>query len=296
MSSEASARVALVCVMFAVLLTLCQIRLQIMWNSNPKMRKHVIRILLMVPIYAVQSYIALLLKDSFVYFDALRECYEAVVIYSFVLLLVGYLGGERHLVYVLELKPAEYVKHPFPFNYCVGDRVRLGKDYFQFTKIGALQYVVLKPLTAIASFILSATGTLGETDPFRFDRGYLYIVTINSISQALAIYCLLLFYTVMRTELQPLDFVSKAIVLKTVIFFTYWQSITFRLIALTNIIPLPSELYIFSLFLLFIFSLSPLFLPLSSSSPPSSLSLFSLFSPCLLVSIAIYLSCLFLFQ
>ena len=48
----------------------------------------------MVPIYALDSWLALRFKDSSIYFDTARECYEAYVIYNFYQFLLAYL--EKH--------------------------------------------------------------------------------------------------------------------------------------------------------------------------------------------------------
>mmetsp|Transcript_22721 Transcript_22721/g.42660 ORF Transcript_22721/g.42660 Transcript_22721/m.42660 type:complete len:330 (-) Transcript_22721:283-1272(-) len=236
-----SHHLAAACVAFAVVITLCQIRMQIIWNSNSAMRKHVVRILMMVPIYALQCFLGLVVENSSVYFDSLRECYEAVVIYSFVGLIIGYLGEERHLIYIMELKPQEFVNHHCPASLCLGSRVRLGNDFYRFAKLGALQYVVVKPITAALALVLEAAGVYGEDTPFRLDKGYLYLVVINSFSQALAIYSLIMFYTVMRQELLELSFLPKAVVLKAVIFFTYWQGICFRLLYSVDLFPIELE-------------------------------------------------------
>lgn len=37
----------------------------------------------MVPVYAFESWMGLRFKRAAMYFDVLRECYEAMVIYSF---------------------------------------------------------------------------------------------------------------------------------------------------------------------------------------------------------------------
>ncbi len=224
----ASSLIPGVCVVAATAITLYQIRLQIIWNSHPAMLKHIIRILMMVPVYALQSLLALEVSALSLYLNTLRECYEAVVIYSFVCLLVDFLEGERHLVYILELKPENYIKLPFPITLCTHPRLKLGAEFYKFTKYGALQYVVVKPFTSVVAFLLNGVGYYDEGALFRMDRGYLYIVAANTVSQAMAIYCLLLFYSVLKPELQPLNFLPKAIVLKSVIFFTYWQSIGLR--------------------------------------------------------------------
>ncbi len=47
----------------------------------------------------------------------------------------------------------------------------------------------------------------------------------NNFSQMVAMFCLILFYTVFRDELQPLSPIKQYLCIKFVIFATFWQSI-----------------------------------------------------------------------
>jgi hypothetical protein len=48
----------------------------------------------MVPIYAIDSWLSLVFKNSALIFNLLRDCYEAYVIYMFFTYLVTFLQGE----------------------------------------------------------------------------------------------------------------------------------------------------------------------------------------------------------
>ena len=74
-----------------------QIRDHIYYNRYDIVRKEIVRILLMVPVYGLASWISLLSIHSATFFSVLRECYEAFAIYSFFLFLVQYLGGKQKL-------------------------------------------------------------------------------------------------------------------------------------------------------------------------------------------------------
>jgi len=50
----------------ATLLTFYQIRLHLIYNSNANMRRYVIRILLMVPVYCLDSWLGLRFKDNYI--------------------------------------------------------------------------------------------------------------------------------------------------------------------------------------------------------------------------------------
>ena len=74
----------------------------------------VIRIMIMIPVYAISSYISLFSLQAAFFIDAVRDVYEAFVIYVFFQLLIAYLGGERSLLILLHGRPPV---HPlFPLN------------------------------------------------------------------------------------------------------------------------------------------------------------------------------------
>lgn len=77
------------------------------YSNDAKLRKHTLRILLMVPLYAINAFFGLYMKDSVELWDLAREAYEAVVIYSFYQFLVEYLGGAKRLVYLATAKDPE---------------------------------------------------------------------------------------------------------------------------------------------------------------------------------------------
>eukprot|EP00124_Ichthyophonus_hoferi_P005628 Ihof_evm4s868 gene=Ihof_evmTU4s868 len=72
---------------------------------HPERQRRVVRILLMVPLYALNSYMSLNFLDIALYLDTLRDCYEAYVLYQFFLLCVSLLDGEQNVRHVLSHKP-----------------------------------------------------------------------------------------------------------------------------------------------------------------------------------------------
>eukprot|EP00894_Picocystis_sp_ML_P001603 jgi/Pico_ML_1/52120/g2880.t1 len=108
--------------MFVVLatpITFWEVAMHLEHYAKPHLQKHVIRILLMVPIYAWDSWFALRFSDTRIYLTPWRECYESVVIYSFYNYLLAYLEQPQVLGQDLkscfELK--EPVQHFFPAGY-----------------------------------------------------------------------------------------------------------------------------------------------------------------------------------
>jgi hypothetical protein len=85
----------------------------------PDVQKYVVRILWMVPLYAVQSWLSLRFHNARLYIDTLRDLYEAYVIQSFMYFLMELMGGEDRLVQVLHDKDPHYGVHLSIFRYFI---------------------------------------------------------------------------------------------------------------------------------------------------------------------------------
>ena len=87
---------------------------------------------------------------------------------------------------------------------------------------GILNYVIVRP-------ILAALGMIGERCGF-YNTGsvagvWFWIFLINNFSQIWAIYCLIMFYRATRHDLSPIRPVAKFLLIKAIVFLTFWQSI-----------------------------------------------------------------------
>ena len=76
------------CTVLTLAVSLRLILLHLKNYVYPKQQKFVVRIVAIVPIYAVESYLALRFRRSAIYIETLRECYEAYAIYSFLYYLI----------------------------------------------------------------------------------------------------------------------------------------------------------------------------------------------------------------
>ena len=82
-------------VLITIPISVYGVALHIEHYSCPKLQKHVVRILWMPCVYGLASWLGLRFKDAAIYFDTMRECYEAFVIYNFFTFLEQYLGQAR---------------------------------------------------------------------------------------------------------------------------------------------------------------------------------------------------------
>ncbi|KAI6040766.1 DUF300-domain-containing protein [Pisolithus marmoratus] len=206
----------------AVVVSGLSIWLQLRNYRKPLLQRMVVRIMLMVPLYGVASLISLFSLEAAFFIDAIRDIYEAFVIYCFFVLLVDYLGGERSLLIMLHGR--QPIPAVFPVNLWRNE-IDVSDPYtFLFLKRGILQYVQVKPTLAFASLIMKATGTYNEGD-FRARSGYLYVSIIYNTSICLALWCLAVFWMCVNADLKPFRPVPKFLCVKGILFFSFWQSV-----------------------------------------------------------------------
>ena len=184
--------------------------------TQPNKQRCIIRILGIVPVYAVGSWFSLVFHDRALYFDTIRDIYEAWVIYSFLNLILAYGGGENECCLAMAQNPGS-IKHPFPL--CCLPPVQLGSNFLRACKRGCLQFVVIKPIFACLSFVMYGMGTYDSP-------AYQGILTfVYNVSYTVALYALLLFYLATSNILENISPVFKFFAVKLVVFATYYQSL-----------------------------------------------------------------------
>lgn len=113
----------------------------------PGEQKHIIRILFMVPVYSVVSFLSYLYYRHAVYFDVLRDCYEAFAISSFFALLCHYVAPTLHdqKEYFRGVVPVNWFWGVFGLQKCTGGkdngilrRPRSGLTWFNVIWVGEL--------------------------------------------------------------------------------------------------------------------------------------------------------------
>jgi len=199
----------------------------------PGVQKYVVRIILMVPLYAVQSWLSLRFHHARIYIDTIRDLYEAFVIASFVYYLIELLGGEEAMVQILHQKvridPSlnnHLGHHAFPLS-LVLEPWNLGVEFMLQCKHGVLQYVVAKTAFTILTYIFQSLGMYGEGE-FVWTSPYPYLAFLMNISVMYALYSLVKLFHAVHDELRhPIDWhpLGKFLCVKGVVFFTWWQGV-----------------------------------------------------------------------
>jgi len=199
--------------------------------------------------------------------DLIRDCYEAYVIYLFFRLLVEFLFGEDNLRATLYTKPLAH--HPIPMcclTYSPGGTflhrckqalvqfiiIRPAGGMFFTDPIRSDDCLTFQSIAALAALILDYFSLYGNGD-FSPKYGYLYLTIIgklflrntgctppfckanllyyiDNISFTIALYYLVLFYEVLAEDLKYYKPLAKFLVIKSVIFFAFWQGVTISLL------------------------------------------------------------------
>jgi hypothetical protein len=188
----------------------------------------------MVPIYSASSWASVVSLKAAFYLDPLRDIYEAFTIYTFLQLLVNFMGGERSLIIMMHGRAP--VSHPWPLNLWFSKVDISDPHTFLAIKRGILQYAYLKPLLAVSTIIFKLTDTYKE-GYLSVDSGYLWSGIIYNVSITVSLYALAMFWVCMAEDLKPFRPMPKFLCIKLIIFASYWQGFFLSILQFLGAIP-----------------------------------------------------------
>jgi hypothetical protein len=166
--------------------------------------------------------------------DPLRDIYEAFTIYTFLQLLINFIGGERALIILMTGRAP--VAHPWPIS-LVASKLDISDPHtFLALKRGILQYTWVKPLLAVAGVIMKATGVYKE-GYIGVTSGYFWESFIYNVSITVCLYALAMFWVCMTEDLQPFRPMPKFLCIKGIIFASYWQGLFLSILVFLKAIP-----------------------------------------------------------
>uniref|UniRef100_A0A3B3VL85 Transmembrane protein 184a n=1 Tax=Poecilia latipinna TaxID=48699 RepID=A0A3B3VL85_9TELE len=221
----------------ALLITCHQIYTHLRSYTVPNEQRYIIRILFIVPVYAFDSWLSLLFISNnqyYVYFDSVRDCYEAFVIYNFLSLSFEYLGGESAIMSEIRGKP---IQSSCLYGTCclVGMSYSIG--FLRFCKQVSLICLLLSCTHGITPMLRQIFKCCSTSSQCSVNGGYLYITIIYNFSVSLALYALFLFYFATSDLLRPYEPVLKFLTIKSVIFLSFWQGMVLAILERCGVIP-----------------------------------------------------------
>ncbi|KAL9590709.1 MAG: hypothetical protein Q9203_000505 [Teloschistes exilis] len=158
----------------------------------------------MVPIYATVSFLSYAFYWHAIYFEVIRDCYEAFAIASFFALLCHYIAPDLHNQ----------------------------KDYFRGLKP--------KPWVWPLSWARKCCGNMWRTP--RSGLTWFNVMVIEGGCVSVAMYCLIQFYIQLKEDLTEHRPLVKVAAIKLVIFLSFWQTIMISFLTSTGAIKASDKL------------------------------------------------------
>ena len=206
---------------------------------EPVRQRYTVRVVLMVPVYAVDSLLSLLLSKAgprgaqaaFVV-NTCRDVYEAYCLYNFLQLCLCFVGGQAALVYLWQSENRE-IPSSWLFGTCLMKNVNLDHRFLRLVLLGSLQFVIVKIVLAAALIPLELLGLYAEGE-WRLDRAFVYTTVLYNLSIFVALYALMVFYKAAEPYLRPHRPVLKFAIVKALIFATFWQGLVVSVLFQTD--------------------------------------------------------------
>ncbi|PRQ28773.1 putative organic solute transporter subunit alpha/Transmembrane protein [Rosa chinensis] len=221
------------CVMLTMHFTVQLLSQHLFYWKNPKEQKAIIIIILMAPLYAIDSFVGLLdiqgSKAVFMLLDSIKECYEALVIAKFLALMYSYLNISISKSIVPDEIKGREIHHSFPMTLFQPHTIRLNHQTLKLLKYWTWQFVVIRPVFSVLMITLQVLGVYPSWLSWTF-------TIILNVSVSLALYSLVVFYHVFPKELEPHKPLAKFMCIKGIVFFCFWQGVVLEILAAIGII------------------------------------------------------------
>ncbi|KAJ4791075.1 Transmembrane protein 184A [Rhynchospora pubera] len=221
------------CVMLSMHFTVQLITQHLFYWKNPKEQKAIIIIVLMAPIYAIDSFVGLLdiqgSKAFFTFLDSVKECYEALVIAKFMALMYSYLNISLSKNIVPDGIKGREIHLSFPASLFMPRKLRLDHSTLRALKYWTWQFVVIRPVCSVLMILLELVGVYPSWLDWTF-------TIILNLSVSMALYALVLFYHAFAKELAPHKPLAKFMCIKGVVFFVFWQGVLLKVLTAVGII------------------------------------------------------------
>ncbi|KAF2400850.1 DUF300-domain-containing protein [Trichodelitschia bisporula] len=219
--------------LIAVLLALFLMMQHARHYSVPGQQKHIIRIVFMIPVYATISFVSYVFYRHAIYWEVLRDCYEAFAIAAFFALMSSYIEPTLHdqKEYFRKIQVDNWV-WPVPWmQKCTGGkergllrRPRSGLTWFNIIWVAIFQYCAIRVLCTFVSMISQLLDRYCESS-LSPAFAHVWVMVIEGTSVSVAMYCVIQFYFQLKTDLAEYRPFLKVLCIKLVIFFSFWQAI-----------------------------------------------------------------------
>ncbi|KAJ4389913.1 hypothetical protein N0V93_007385 [Gnomoniopsis smithogilvyi] len=216
----------------AIALSLGLIWMHALNYTKPAEQRNIIRILLMVPIYAASNFLQLVFYHHAVYYEVISDCYEAFAISSFFSLMCQYMAPTLHEQkhFFRQLSPIKPWVAPVNWfaKCCGGDRgpwrtPKSGLTWFNIIWIGVYHYCFIRVSMTIVAVVTQHYKVYCESSMSPM-FSHVWVLAVESVAVAIAMYCVIQYYVQFKVDLAYHKPGLKVLAIKGVIFLSFWQS------------------------------------------------------------------------
>ncbi|KAJ2781894.1 hypothetical protein H4R18_002600 [Coemansia javaensis] len=215
----------------ATVVSLVHLAMHLRNYTVPRQQRHIVRIILMIPVYSIISFLSYRFYREAPYYTAVRDCYEAFVIAAFYMLLLQYIGDSSAEQKSSMLSKRD-LKWTFPLN-CVALNPA-NRRTFNLLKWGILQYVIVSPLNTLVAIIAHANGVFCP-DSMRPKYAHFWVAVIDFVSITVAMYALVTLYRVIKEDISEDKPLRKFVAIKAIVFLTFWEGFIISWLGSSNI-------------------------------------------------------------
>ncbi|KAL3693347.1 hypothetical protein R1sor_006998 [Riccia sorocarpa] len=173
----------ILCLQFSLTLFL---RHRLHWK-NPAQQRQILIIICMAPLYAVTSFFGLVKARSgeafFTFLESVKECYEALVIASFLNLMYLYLNVDTNSNTIPDEIKGRPIHHSFPITLFQPKEVKLDQKTLKLLQTWTWQFVYIRPALSILVGIVLAM--LASAGVIRAEHKFLDLAQVEEAYQNL---------------------------------------------------------------------------------------------------------------
>lgn len=242
--------ISAVCGLIAIVVSLFLMFMHTIHYSRPSEQKHIVRILFMVPIYSLVSYLSVYFYKHSVYYEVLRDCYEAFAIASFFSLMCAYVAPSLHdqKEYFRTIRPKPWIFPIKQMQVCCGGEngwlrtPRSGLTWFNIIWVAVFQYCFFRVAMTIVAVLTQYWGRycLESLNPA---FSHIWVMVIEGVAVTIAMYCVIQFYYQLREDIAQHKPIMKVIAIKLVIFLSFWQTILISFLTSTGVMHTTAHVY-----------------------------------------------------
>ncbi|PHH89079.1 hypothetical protein CDD83_6689 [Cordyceps sp. RAO-2017] len=230
--------------LLAVVITLYHIWTHALNYSHPLEQRFIIRILFLVPIYAVSSFLQVQWVHYGTYFKIVSDCYEAFAIASFFALLCSYVAPDLHgqKAWFREMRPVKPWAFPISLfaKCCCGQRgpcrTPSGFGWFNVIWTGIYNYCFIRVVMTISAVVAHFFHRFCEVS-LSAAFAHLWYLIINGLAANVAIFCLAQFCVQLSKTLKEHNIFIKTVAIKLVVFLPFFQFLAISIATSTFLHP-----------------------------------------------------------